>query len=58
MIACVSSEKKFYEETLNTLKYSSIAKRIKNKGIKHNIRAICKEDMPDARTCVVKDFKT
>lgn len=42
MIACVSSEKRFYEETLNTLKYSSIARKIKNKGIKHNLKVISK----------------
>lgn len=32
MIACVSSEERFYEETLNTIKYSSKARQIKNKG--------------------------
>jgi hypothetical protein len=32
MIACISSEGRFYEETLNTLKYSSKAKQIRNKG--------------------------
>lgn len=32
MIACISSESRFYEETLNTLKYSSKAKQIRNKG--------------------------
>ena len=42
MIACVSSERKYYEETLNTLKYSSIAKKIRNKGIKNNIKMISK----------------
>lgn len=46
MIACVSSDKRFYEETLNTLKYSSIAKRIKNKGVKNNIRMISKGEIP------------
>lgn len=43
MIACVSSVAKFYEETLNTLKYSTIAKKIKNKGIKNNIKIITRK---------------
>ena len=42
MVACVSSERKFYEETLNTLKYSSVAKKIKNKGIKTNSKLVSK----------------
>ena len=47
MIACISSEKQFYEETLNTLKYSTIAKRIKNKGIKNNVTLIQKSQLPE-----------
>lgn len=43
MIACVSSERKFYEETLNTLKYSTIARKIKNKGVKNNIKIVSKD---------------
>ena len=46
MIACVASDKKYYEETLNTLKYSTIARKIKNKGIKHNVKIISKHEMP------------
>ncbi len=49
MIACVSSEKRFYEETLNTLKYSTLAKKIRNKGVKHNLKLISKEEVPDYR---------
>jgi hypothetical protein len=48
MIACVSPDRKFYEETLNTLKYSSIAKKIKNKGVKHNIKIITKNEIPES----------
>ena len=39
MIACVSLEKQLYEETLNTLKYSSLAKNIKNRRVK-NVKEI------------------
>lgn len=39
MIACISLEKQFYEETLNTLKYSSLAKNIKNKKVR-NVKEI------------------
>jgi hypothetical protein len=52
MIACVSPERRFYEETLNTLKYSSIAKRIKNKGVRHNIKIISKDSIPDNTNCI------
>lgn len=39
MIACVSTDKKYYEETLNTLKYSSLAGNIKNKS-KRNLKEV------------------
>lgn len=55
MIACVSAERKFYEETLNTLKYSTLAKKIKNKGIKHNIKTISKEEIPNHKPCISKE---
>jgi kinesin family protein 18/19 len=44
MIACVSPDKKHYEETLNTLKYSSVAANIKNKT-KRNIKQIRESEL-------------
>lgn len=44
MIACVSPEKKYYEETLNTLKYSSLAGNIKNKS-KRNLKEIKESEL-------------
>ena len=44
MIACVSSGKKYYEETLNTLKYSSLAGHIRNKS-KRNIKEVKESDL-------------
>jgi kinesin family member 18/19 len=45
MIACVSSSAKFYEETLNTLKYSSKARQIKNKAKVSNLKKISKSSL-------------
>jgi kinesin family protein 18/19 len=46
MIACVSPEARFYEQTLNTLKYSSKARRIKNKGKAASIKLIHPRQVP------------
>lgn len=46
MIACVSPEAKFYEQTLNTLKYSTKARRIKNKGQASTIKIIHAKHVP------------
>lgn len=44
MIACVSSERQHYEETLNTLKFSSVAKNVRNKTTK-NLREVSLNDL-------------
>lgn len=46
MIACASPEAKFYEQTLNTLKYSTKARRIKNKGQASTIKIIHAKHVP------------
>jgi kinesin family protein 18/19 len=46
MIACVSPEAKFYEQTLNTLKYSTKARHIKNKGQASTIKIIHAKHVP------------
>ena len=43
MIACVSPAVNYYEETLNTLKYSSKAKQIKNKVKMSSMKKISKD---------------
>lgn len=50
MIACVSPEARFYEETLNTLKYSTKARRIKNKGKAASIKLINRRELPSYQT--------
>lgn len=44
MVACVSSENKFYQETLNTLKYSNKAKKIQNKGKGGSIKILKRKE--------------
>lgn len=44
MIACISPDKKHYEETLNTLKYSSLAANIKNKS-KRNCKEVRESEL-------------
>lgn len=46
MIACVSPEARFYEETLNTLKYSTKARRIKNRGKAASIKLVNRRELP------------
>jgi len=46
MIACVSPAPKYYEETLNTLKYSLKARKIKNTAKQSSIRKVSKDKLP------------
>jgi outer membrane lipoprotein SlyB len=43
MIACVSPDRRYYEETLNTLKYSTVARGIRNKTVR-NVREVKVEE--------------
>lgn len=43
MVACISSSPNYYEQTLNTLKYSSKAKQIKNKAKICSVKKVKKD---------------
>lgn len=43
MIACVSPDRRHYEETLNTLKYSTVARGIRNKTTR-NVRELRQDE--------------